>query len=136
MCAEVVPSKAASPPKEAAMEVGAKVGHAKAASLRQETAPTCAASTAAARATPGVTAKSQRSREKRDLALTAASRDTSAVTADSLRHSRLMGGEQQQAGRHFNRDGGQEARACEAEAPNLRDPHWARGRPILDAEGF
>ena len=94
MSAEAAPSKAASRPKAAAREDGARgdFRHAKAASLHPETAPTCAASTAAARATPGVTAKSQRSREKSDLASSAASWDTSAVTADSLRHSRLMGG--------------------------------------------
>ena len=41
-----------------------------------------------------------------------------------------------QSGRHFNLDGDQEARACEAETPNFRDAHWTRGRSILDAEGF
>ena len=66
---------------------------ARVAILRQETAQSFAALTAAAKATRGAIAASQRSREKSDLASTAASQGTSAVNADSLRHSRLMGGE-------------------------------------------
>ena len=39
-------------------------------------------------------------------------------------------------GRHFNLDGDQEARSCEADTPNFRDPHWTRGRSVFDADGF
>jgi hypothetical protein len=98
LCAAEALSKVARKARKAAggkavLEVAPE--DARVAILRPETAETCAALTAAARTTHGATAESQRSREKSDLASTAASQGTSAVTADSLRHSRLMGGETQ-----------------------------------------